>query len=300
MIAYSIIIPHKDIPDLLQRCLDSIPERDDIQTIIVDDNSSPDIVDFEHFPGNQRKNTQIYFTKEGRGAGYARNVGLKHAEGKWLIFSDADDFFADEFSSILDEMIEAEEDLVFFDHRSVLSDDTSTPAVRTEYTSKYIAAYLNGDSSETNLRCKWPVPTGKIIRRSIVEANQITFSETRWSNDVFFSAQVACFANKIRVTDRVGYVMTVREGSLISDFCGSQAEVLDRLQETIKSERLYSSFRIPQPSKLSNDYLWITYRKHGFFWCLRFCIKNLAKWPVAKATGLFLAKRILRTLKHLG
>lgn len=34
---YSIIIPHKNILKLLQRCLDSIPERDDVQVIIVDD-----------------------------------------------------------------------------------------------------------------------------------------------------------------------------------------------------------------------------------------------------------------------
>ena len=31
---YSIIIPHKDIPDLLQRCLDSIPVRDDVEVIV--------------------------------------------------------------------------------------------------------------------------------------------------------------------------------------------------------------------------------------------------------------------------
>ena len=35
----SIIIPHKNIPKLLERCLNSIPEREDIQIIIVDDNS---------------------------------------------------------------------------------------------------------------------------------------------------------------------------------------------------------------------------------------------------------------------
>ncbi|MCI6862195.1 MAG: glycosyltransferase family 2 protein, partial [Prevotella sp.] len=29
-INYSIIIPHKNIPQLLQRCLDSIPIRDDV------------------------------------------------------------------------------------------------------------------------------------------------------------------------------------------------------------------------------------------------------------------------------
>lgn len=41
MINYSIIIPHKNIPDLLQRCLNSIPRRTDIQIIVVDDNSDP-------------------------------------------------------------------------------------------------------------------------------------------------------------------------------------------------------------------------------------------------------------------
>ena len=38
---FSIIIPHKNIPSLLQRCLDSIPKRDDVQIIVVDDNSNP-------------------------------------------------------------------------------------------------------------------------------------------------------------------------------------------------------------------------------------------------------------------
>ena len=46
MINYSIIIPHKNIPNLLQRCLDSIPNREDVQIIVVDDNSDPNIVDF--------------------------------------------------------------------------------------------------------------------------------------------------------------------------------------------------------------------------------------------------------------
>ena len=37
---FSIIIPHKDIPDLLMRCLSSIPVSEDIQVIVVDDNSA--------------------------------------------------------------------------------------------------------------------------------------------------------------------------------------------------------------------------------------------------------------------
>lgn len=47
---YNIIIPHKNTPKLLQRCLDSIPQRDDLHIIIVDDNSDLEKMDFEHFP----------------------------------------------------------------------------------------------------------------------------------------------------------------------------------------------------------------------------------------------------------
>ena len=78
---FSIIIPHKDIQDLLQRCLDSIPLREDVEVIVVDDNSDPRKVDFEHFPRWKGKHYQYFQTKEGKGAGYARNVGLDHAQG---------------------------------------------------------------------------------------------------------------------------------------------------------------------------------------------------------------------------
>lgn len=70
---YSLIIPHKNIPNLLKRCLDSIPQRDDMEIILVDDNSDPNIVDFEHFPGKTRQGVRLIFDKQGGGAGRARN-----------------------------------------------------------------------------------------------------------------------------------------------------------------------------------------------------------------------------------
>ena len=62
MINYSIIIPHKNIPNLLQRCLDSIPNREDVQIIVVDDNSDPNIVDFDKFPSIFWLMYQMYVT----------------------------------------------------------------------------------------------------------------------------------------------------------------------------------------------------------------------------------------------
>lgn len=40
---YSIIIPHYNIPCLLDICLESIPKRDDVQVIVVDDCSSDSV-----------------------------------------------------------------------------------------------------------------------------------------------------------------------------------------------------------------------------------------------------------------
>ena len=48
---YSIIIPHKNTPRLLERCLCSIPTWDEIQIIIIDDNSNSESVDFSSFSG---------------------------------------------------------------------------------------------------------------------------------------------------------------------------------------------------------------------------------------------------------
>lgn len=118
-INYSFIIPHKNTPDLLQKCLDSIPRRDDVQIIVVDDNSDEDKVDFSSFPGLDDPTVEVYLTKEGKGAGYARNVGLKHAVGKWLVFADADDFFTGKINLLLDNNTSSESDVVFFKNISI-------------------------------------------------------------------------------------------------------------------------------------------------------------------------------------
>ena len=114
MINYSIIIPHKNTPELLQYCLDSIPVRDDVQVIVVDDNSDVNIVDFEHFPQWEGKDYEVYPTKEGKGAGYARNIGLEHARGKWILFVDADDFLLSSMGEVFDAEKDTDADIVFF------------------------------------------------------------------------------------------------------------------------------------------------------------------------------------------
>ncbi len=212
MINYSIIIPHKNIPDLLQKCLDSIPLREDIQIIIVDDNSDPKIVDFENFPGLNCPYTEVYFTKEGKGAGYARNVGIDHAVGKWLIFADADDYFNSSFNEALDVFIIDDSDIVFFKTNSIFLND-NTISTRGKYINDRIDI-AKKDQNYDLLLYATPPPWAKFIRKEIIDSNKIYFKESLWANDVHFSTMVGMKVRNIKISDLTIYCITLRYGSL--------------------------------------------------------------------------------------
>ena len=255
MINYSIIIPHKNIPDLLQRCLDSIPVRDDVQVIVVDDNSDESIVDFDHFPRWEGKNYEYYLTKEGEGAGYARNVGLEHAEGTWLVFLDADDFMLTEVSDVFDEEVNTKEDIVFFRPKFVCNDNLELTSKRggSEYI-RFVECYIE-TGEETELRTRWHSPWSKFIKTSLVVENDIRFEETKYSNDVMFSSMTGCMANKIAARDRGYYVITERSGSLTSKFCQKEGELEIRASAFMRAQHFVKNHGYPIDERMAIRFL---------------------------------------------
>ena len=110
-LTYSFIIPYHNTPDLLQRLINSIPQREDIEIIVVDDNS-----DADKKANIKRQDVKtIYIDKnDTMGAGKARNVGMSAATGKWLLFADSDDFYKAGFINVLDEYRDSEIEILFF------------------------------------------------------------------------------------------------------------------------------------------------------------------------------------------
>lgn len=214
-IKYSIIIPHKNIPNLLSRCLSSIPRRDDTEIIVVDDNSDAEVVDFDNFPGKDRPDVILVFTKESKGGGYARNVGLSYAKGQWVIFADADDYFNYCINDVLDEYKENDfYDLVFYNANSV---DTNTyqNTHRAEHLNGYIGLYEKNKKKGLNkLRYLFGEPWSKMVRRTLIEKNNIKFDETLIHNDTTFSYLVGHYGKNIHVDKRAIYCITVRQGSV--------------------------------------------------------------------------------------
>lgn len=233
MIRYSIIIPHHNVPILLERCVNSIPQRDDIQIIIVDDNSDGNDSYLEKYSFLKRDNLLFIPTKEGKGAGFARNVGLTKAEGEWLVFADSDDFFTDDCLKLMDQHCNSYADVVYFNIKSVFSDDITKEGNRDAAKQKLFDDYKLSQN-ENIFRLDYPEPWGKMVKHRLVKEYKIKFDETRVANDYFFSTQVGCLAKTIEIVDEQLYVVTVRRGSLSFGYGDTVEKLLIRLDVGIR------------------------------------------------------------------
>lgn len=210
MINYSIIIPHRDSLDTLPRLFNSIPARSDIEIIIVDNSDIPIIKEMI----NINREYSLYFAAPSRFAGGARNVGLENCQGKWVLFSDADDFFAEGAFDIFDEILNSDFELVYFKMSGVY-DDTLEPSDRGDRYSKIVENYLNGNISEIEAKISFSSPCSKLVRKSLIDKYNIRFDEVVASNDVFFSLLTGYYSSKFNAVNKVTYVATTRRGSLL-------------------------------------------------------------------------------------
>ncbi len=221
---YSFIIPHRNLPELLKRCVSSIPKRDDVQIIIVDDNSDPSIVDFDNFPFSGETNIEIIFDKSGKRQGHARNLGIDRAQGKWLIFADSDDFFFYSINKALDENVDNEADIVHF-MSTLLDNDTYVPCSnQNALPNQSIKKYLNKEpDGEHYVRFMYPAPWGKFFRSSLVRQHDIRFAEIERLEDAQFSYQCGYHAEKIAVNAYAIYCYAQRPNTVTSQINNSSA-----------------------------------------------------------------------------
>lgn len=264
----SIIIPHKDTPTLLRRCVASIPNRQDIQTIVVDDHTEDvkavrDLQDM--FPAV----TFIYNDNQ-VGPGFSRNIGLEKAEGEWVVFADADDYFDDSFWAFLDSVaLDASADIIYLKSRSI-DLDTGKESNRADYYNGLVDRLLRHEwRSEERILLSYDVPWGKIMRNAVIQENAIRFPQMTVGEDTVFSVTLATKVRHVKAYNQVMYVVTSHSGSLTT---------LD--SQEMNRERFMSSLMVNKiwPSVFTDSFLdklisiGKTNRKE-FLWCLRMLVQ---------------------------
>lgn len=215
-INFTIIIPYYNVLEGLKRLLPGITTYDDIQVIVVDDRSDTDVAEFAQVREVYQARDVLFLENDGiKGAGTCRNLGMKYAIGRWVLFCDADDYFTKEFHGILLKFIDSKADVIYFSPTSVYM-DTLKPADRHVIYEQKIKRYLENPSHVNELHLKYDIasPGSKMFSREYLEKNALQFEEIMYSNDSVFSAKSAFYASSFEVSDRTIYCITDREGSL--------------------------------------------------------------------------------------
>lgn len=206
---FSVIVPHRNSTGTLPRLFDSIPQRKDLEIIVVDNSPTPikkeDIASKRPF--------KLLYSDPQRGAGCARNVGIESATGKWLLFADADDFYSKEAFEVFYNKTESDADLIYTGMGGMYL-DTGERSDRGDGYTKLVKQFLNKEIPESDLRFKFSSPCCKMVRHDMVNKYGLRYDEVAASNDMYFSMLCGYHAKTIEAVDIVSYIATVSKGTL--------------------------------------------------------------------------------------
>lgn len=241
MITYSLVIPHKNTPKLLQRCLESIPQREDVEVIVVDDNSD------EHLKPYVNRHDVILLeigSDWSKGAGRARNIGLSKARGIWVLFVDADDYYEKGFIDVLDQYKDCDADVVYFNHQMVR--DGKIIKNRYPFVDRYD---VTNSATLDAVKYRFNVPWNKMVKKSFLTSKNITFEETPVGNDVFFSYQVGFLARKVFVDKAIIYNYVINNNSTIRRKKNNEAFYFAQLSHHYQCNYFYEYVGYPSWSR---------------------------------------------------
>ena len=237
---YTIVVPHYNNFQGIINLVLSIPQRNDIEVIIVDDNSDAEVfnklkkivLEYNKF------RISLYLNDTGiKGAGSARNIGLNKAIGKYLLFCDSDDYFVSDAFNIIDSKINSDDfDIYYFKPTSKCLITGELSDRHLPY-SKLIDDFLKENNQ--NIRYKYYVPWSKIYLREYIVDNDFKFDQVIASNDVMFSLTSAIKA-RILASDETFYCVTRGVGTLTVNF--SKKVLSSRLMVSLaESKYIYNN-----------------------------------------------------------
>lgn len=248
----TIIIPHYNTPNLLSKLLNSIPAIDDIQVIVIDDNSTREVEIYQQLLYEYPHVTFLSNDKNKNSAGACRNIGIKHAKGRWILFADADDYFADGFYDVVSAFFDSKYDRICFPPTSI-DLDTGETANRHIYFEKLIYNYIDDKNRKHELKLKYNFlsPWSQLISYECIIKHNISFSETLVANDLMFATKLGHHATTT-TADNIIYITTLGKHSLTTTI--NETNILTRLNEAIsrysflKSELGRKDFNLLDPA----------------------------------------------------
>lgn len=287
---YSVAIPHYNSPDLLKRMLDSIPERDDIQVIVVDDGSKVEnIVEIKKL---QHKNLELILLDINHGGGFARNTGLQRAKGKWFISVDSDDFFSQNTFDVFDKYRDEDIDVLMYCIN--ICDEGGNVTNHTLKSNDSVLAYLKNKNEKTDklIRFRNPDTWNKLVSLKFLKDNDIQYENCRINIDAFYALQIGLYAKRIKVIPDKLYNWVATSGSITMKKRSIDREFQFFLQAQ-KRNGFYKQMGLTYWPYYRKVILYLPFmlKKRGFWDTLKFFLTIYRNWDQvleARRTYLYL------------
>lgn len=238
-IKYSIIVPNYNKEEYIEECIDSILNQTykNYEIIMIDDGSSDNSVEvINKFNLNLLKTNRLQ-------AGGARNLGLKHATGDYVIFLDSDDYLSS--NNVLEKLtkIITGEDLIFLNYSKNNYGDIKEVIEEKEDISIKI-------ENTKQLGC----PT-KCFKRSLLE--NISFPECKRYEDIIFTLEAMCKAKTYTFFEESFFTYRkVANSNITSEI--KEDVMIDIFEELFKIYKLclkYPKYKLNLLNRIKNDKL---------------------------------------------
>ena len=169
MIKISIIVPAYNQEETILMALDSIPKRNDIEIIIIDDKSTDNTLNI--IRSYNRIPLKIIENEKNLGEGFTRNIGFNNATGEYLFGLDGDDWFLPiEFNSFIDNFLyKTNYDIIRVPNIANYSEIYNTEGECCAFHTMFIKRKFLG-----NLRCEINYPCDKILNNKLKQMNPKT------------------------------------------------------------------------------------------------------------------------------
>lgn len=282
MIKVSIIVPIYNVEKYLRKCLDSLVNQtlQEIEILLVND-KSPDQCDLimeeykERFPDK----VKCFYQPTNQKQGAARNVGIKKAEGEYLVFVDSDDWLDITMCEKMYECAKRENaELVFCDYIQVFENKTKQ---------RYIMDAVSEQAGEVTvkkLKSLFPLtayPFARLVSRKLVIDNKLYFAENIKYEDKVFVPFLPLYSKKIGKVNEGLYYYLQRESSTVN----SKNEVyqFDRMKA---SEIAYLEMKKRGFYKEYKEEIDFCFVKDYYLMMLRYCIEKFDEPPINKMKEL--------------
>ncbi len=226
----SIIIPVYNASKYLSECLDSILNQTlkDFEIICVDDGSSDNSPVILEEYSKKDKRIRVFHQKN-QYAGVARNNGLKHAKGEYVLFLDSDDFFENTLcEKCYERAKETNADIVVYNSR--IYDDPNDQFIDSSFVtmkaSSFPPVFNVRDIPNRIYNFASTGPCNKFYKRSFLVSSGIEFSNLQNAEDVYFTMMTFTLADRICLLDDVLYNYRVGLSSNLQSLSTHQDAVI--------------------------------------------------------------------------